>query len=132
MQAKWLHFLNECQKNYTYHPTVPVCLWESWGDHEDNSNNCNASCKPGSLKRISFSKQLISVWIDSHLSHVTTSLNKALCWCRSKNLSTIPWDSQALAPRVVQGHHLELVWTHFCWFLCFLSMLPCHAVTKMA
>ena len=46
--------------------------------------------QPGSLKRISFSKQLISVWIDSHLSHVTTSLNKALCWCRSKNLRTIP------------------------------------------
>lgn len=126
-------FLMSAKKNHTYHPTVPVCLWESRGDHEDNSNNCNASCNPTWQLETYFIFKTADICLDQ-FSLVTchTSLNKAFCWCPSKNLSTIPWDSQALAPRVVQGHHLELVWTRFCWFLCFLSMLPCHAVTKMA
>ena len=71
MQAKWLHFLNGCQKYHTYHPTVPVC-----GSPEEIMRIIaitvmHHAIQPGSLKRISFSKQLISVWINSHLSHVT-------------------------------------------------------------
>lgn len=90
MQAKWLHFLNGCQKNHTYHPTVPVCLWESWGDHEDNSDNCNASCNPTWQLETYFIFKTADICLDQ-FSLVTchTSLNKAFCWCPSKNLSTI-------------------------------------------
>ena len=86
MQAKWLHFLNGCQKNHTYHPTVPVCLWESRGDHEDNSNNCNASCNPTWQLETYFIFKTADICLDQ-FSLVTchTSLNKAFCWCPSKN-----------------------------------------------
>lgn len=68
-----------------------VCLWESRGDHEDNSNNCNASCNPTWQLETYFIFKTADICLDQ-FSLVTchTSLNKAFCWCPSKNLRTIP------------------------------------------
>ena len=46
--------------------------------------------QPGSLKCISFSKQLISVWINSHLSHVTPVWTKLLVGAQAKIWAPYP------------------------------------------
>ena len=46
--------------------------------------------QPGSLKRISFSKQLISVWINSHLSHVTPVWTKLFVGAQAKIWAPYP------------------------------------------